>query len=92
MKSQIEYMIDSMKDGKWHTMIEISQKTKLHELKIVILAEFLAAYTFLHLDKAERRARLSEVFTDFLQESEKCECDNQNVSEGYADIKASKLR
>jgi hypothetical protein len=92
LTSQVDNVIDALKDGQWHTMIEISQKTKLHELKIVILAEFLAAYTFLHLDKEERRARLSEGFTVFLQDTEKDEGNAPHMPKGYTDIKASKLR
>ena len=92
MTPQVDDVIECLKDGQWHTMTEISQKTRLHELKLVILTEFLAAYTFLHLDKEERKARLSDVFAAFLHETENCEGTNPVMPNDYADIKASKLR
>lgn len=60
-----------MKDGKWHTLRELSQQTKLQELKLTLLAEFLATYTFLHQDTTGQRVKLSETFTNFLQENDK---------------------
>jgi len=67
MQSQIDKIIELLKDGKWHSIKEISQKSKIHEFKIEILAHFLADYSFLKLNKKEREAKLSEVFAEFLK-------------------------
>lgn len=67
MQLQIDKVVELLKDGKWHTIKEISQKSKLHEFKIEILTDFLANYSFLKLNKKERKAKLSEVFVEFLK-------------------------
>lgn len=67
MQLQIDKVVELLKDGKWHTIKEISQKSKLHEFKIEILTNFLANYSFLKLNKKERKAKLSEVFVEFLK-------------------------
>ena len=67
MQLQIDKVVELLKDGKWHTIKEISQKSKLHEFKIEILTDFLADYSFLKLNKKERKAKLSEVFVEFLK-------------------------
>jgi hypothetical protein len=67
MQPQIDSVIELLKDGKWHTIKEISQKTKLHEFKIEILTQFLADYSFLELKKKEKRAKLTTIFTNFLK-------------------------
>ena len=84
MKSLVRDVIELLKDGKWHTVAEIHRETRLQEVKIGILAEFLAAYSFLQLDREERRAKISKVFAEFLEESDKLEC--------HTDINDSRLR
>jgi len=84
LKSLVHDVIELLKDGRWHTVAEIHRETNLQEVKIGILAEFLAAYSFLHLDREEKRAKLSKVFAEFLKESDKLEF--------HTDINASRLR
>lgn len=81
MHPQIDKIIELLKDGKWHTIKEISQKSKLHEFKIEILADFLARYSFLELNKKERRVKPSQALTAFLEKDS-----------SHAAIRASKLR
>jgi len=67
MLPQIDNIVELLKDGKWHTIKEISKKTNLHEFKIEILTQFLADYSFLEFKKKEKRAKLTTIFTDFLK-------------------------
>ncbi len=67
MQPQIDNLIELLKDGKWHTVEELSQKTKLHEFKLAVLFDFLADYSFLRIDKRDRKAKLSRVFLEFLR-------------------------
>ncbi len=67
MKPKTESIIELLRDGKWHTLEEISRKTRLHEFKIEILTDFLADYSFIEFNKKERRAKSSKAFTDFLK-------------------------
>lgn len=59
--------MELLKDGKWHTLEEMSRKTKLHEFKIELLADFLSDYSFVEFNKKERRAKSSRAFTEFLK-------------------------
>jgi hypothetical protein len=68
MQPQIDKVVELLRDGKWHTIKEISQKSKLHEFKIEILTDFLADYSFLKLNKKENKAKLTKVFTEFLKQ------------------------
>ncbi|MGB9135582.1 MAG: hypothetical protein WCC63_08415 [Candidatus Bathyarchaeia archaeon] len=72
MKPKIESIIELLRDGKWHTLEEISRKTELHEFKIEILTDFLADYSFIEFNKKERRAKSSKAFTDFLKKHRTC--------------------
>ncbi|MDH5448400.1 MAG: hypothetical protein OEX01_05290 [Candidatus Bathyarchaeota archaeon] len=67
MQLQIDKVIELLRDGKWHTIKEISQKSKIHEFKVEIVTDFLADYSFLELNKKGKKAKLSEVFTEFLK-------------------------
>jgi hypothetical protein len=67
VKATTEILIELLKDGKWHTLEEMSRRARLHEFKVQVLAEFLADYSFLELNKKERRARSSKAFETFLK-------------------------
>lgn len=70
MKLEIENVIELLKDGKWHTIKEISQKSKIHEFKIEMITDFLADYSFLELNKEEKKAKLSKMFVEFLKKAQ----------------------
>jgi len=67
MQPKIENAIELLKDGKWHTIDEISQKTRLHKFKIELLADFLADYTFIEFNKKQHKAKSSKTFAAFLK-------------------------
>jgi len=69
MQQQIDNVIELLKDGKWHKIKEISQKSKLNEFKIEILTDFLADYSFLELNKKQKEAKLSKMFVKFLRKT-----------------------
>ena len=69
MQSRIEHVVELLKDGKWHTVEEISQKTSLHEFKIEILTGLLADYSFIEYNKKERKAKSSKIFAEFLKKT-----------------------
>ena len=83
MQSIIDRIVEMFKDGKWHTINELSKMSQIHEFKIEIMTDFLADYSFLEFNKKERKAKSSIAFGKFLKRSEK---------ENYGDINASKLR
>lgn len=71
MHSQIDNIVELLKDGKWHTVKEISRESKIHEFKIEILTNFLAGYSFLELNKKEKKAKSSRVFAEFLKKAQR---------------------
>ena len=83
MRPQIHRVVEFLKDGKWHTIQEISRETRVHEFKIQIIASFLADYSFLSFREKEQEAKLSEVFVEFLEKTQ--------IPESYTDMSASRL-
>jgi len=67
--------MDLLEDGTWHSLTEIGEKSGLHEFKLEILANFLAEYDFMELDKAERKVRLAASIVDFLKNIKHIEKD-----------------
>lgn len=68
-------IFDLLEDGKWHSFTEITDKSGLHEFKLEIIANFLAEYDFVRLDKARRKARLTVSTIDFLKKIKQIEKD-----------------
>ena len=60
-------------------------KSKIQEFKINMLTDFLAEYSFLDTNKKDKKARLAQVFVEFLEE-------NSATIKRYTDNSASKLR
>jgi len=64
---KIDEILDVLKNGKWHDLKEISEKTQLRGLKVELLTEFLAEYDFIELDKKEHKTRLAPPLFNFLR-------------------------
>jgi len=64
---QIDEILDVLKNGKWHDLKEISEKTQLQGLKVELLTNFLAKYDFIKLNKKEHKTRLTSQLLDFLR-------------------------
>jgi len=64
---QIDEILDVLKNGKWHDLKEISEKTQLQGLKVELLTDFLAEYDFIKLNKKEHKTRLTQPLLDFLR-------------------------
>jgi len=63
---EIDEILDVLKNGKWHGLKEISEKTQLQGLKVELLTNFLAEYDFVELNKKEHKTRLTPPLLDFL--------------------------
>jgi len=64
---QIDDILDVLKNGKWHDLKEISEKTQLHGLEVELFTNFLAEYDFIKLNKKEHKTRLTSSLLDFLR-------------------------
>jgi len=68
-------IFDLLEDGKWHSFTEITDKSGLHEFKLEIIANFLAEYDFVRLDKTRRKVMLAVSTIDFLKKIKQIEKD-----------------
>jgi DNA-binding IclR family transcriptional regulator len=64
---QIDEILDVLKNGKWHNLKEISEKTHLQGLKVELLTQFLAEYDFIELNKKEHKTKLTPSLLGFLR-------------------------
>jgi len=47
----MEMILEILKDGKWHLIKEIEEKTKLHEFKLQMIIDFLTNFNFVEIKK-----------------------------------------
>jgi len=75
---QIDEILDVLKNGKWHDIREISEKTHLRERKVEMITGFLAQYHFIELNRKERKTRLTQPLQEFLRRVQELE-DKEKV-------------
>jgi len=63
----IDEFLDSLKNGHWHDLNEILERTRLSRFKFEILTNFLAEYNFIELDRKEQRTRLTPPLMKFVK-------------------------
>ncbi len=63
----IDEILELLKNGDWHGLKEISNKTQLKKFKVELITSFLAEYDFLEFDKKEKRIKLSPQLLHFLE-------------------------
>jgi DNA-binding IclR family transcriptional regulator len=63
----VEEIFDTLKNGKWHDFMEISEKTRWSMVKLKMLTNFLAEYEFIELDERKQRTRLTPSVLIFLK-------------------------
>jgi len=60
-------ILDILKNGEWHWIHEVSEKTQLSVFKLELLTKFLAKYQFIELDKRKQRTRLTTPLANFIR-------------------------
>ena len=63
----IDQILDLLRNGEWHEVREIVDKTRLHEFKVEVIANFLVEYDFLVFNKEEKKIKLSPQLQLFLK-------------------------
>jgi len=58
-----------LKDGRWHTMKELQQKTKLNRKQVQQTVAFLKEYSFIMIDEMEKKIRLEEIVREFITQT-----------------------
>jgi DNA-binding IclR family transcriptional regulator len=62
-------ILELLSDGKWHTLEEIQETTKLTKSSIMRVIQFLEEYGFVVADEEERKIRLDENVRKFLAQT-----------------------
>lgn len=63
----LERILRILQDGQWHDINELAQKTHLTPLKMQVITDFLAKYTFIKLDLENKKMKMSRLFSRFFQ-------------------------
>jgi hypothetical protein len=71
--TEIDKFFEVLKDGKWHSINEITNKTKMKENNLKLVTSFLEEFSFIHVDKEKKKAKLDSPTRKFLQKLEKAE-------------------
>ena len=66
-KQDIDKFLDALKDGKWHTVAEIIDRTRIEEHKMKLLTSFLQKFEFIQVDEKANRMRLDSSTKKFLE-------------------------
>lgn len=69
----IDEILNVLKNGEWHGLVEISEKTGLNGLKVKLVTNFLAEYNFIELDAKEKRTRLTSELLNFIRKIQSVE-------------------
>ncbi len=56
----LDEFIEVLLDGKWHSILEISDKLQLEEGEVRDIASFLSTYGFVKLDRDRTMVRIDE--------------------------------
>jgi predicted transcriptional regulator len=75
--STIDQILQLLKDGKWHDVNEIAEKTALPQSKIKLAFEFLNEYDFAQLKENNESAKLKPSIIEFVEEIQRLETEEQ---------------
>ncbi len=71
--STIDEVLWSFKDGKWHSLTEITEKCSSPQSQVKIAVSFLREYGFIQVNDNERKAKLSPLTLKFIDEIQRVE-------------------
>ncbi len=57
-----------LKDGEWHEIKEIRNRSPLNELRMDVIIRFLEEYSFVTLDEKRQKAKLHPLMINFVEE------------------------
>lgn len=63
----IDEILEALRNGKWHGVKEVAEKTGLHEFKIELISSFLTEYDFVQRDPVRSRLKLTPRLLSFLK-------------------------
>ena len=57
-----------LRNGNWHNLTDIVEKSSIPESKVEITISFLSKYGFIEINKKQRKARLRPLMLEFFDE------------------------
>ncbi len=71
--STIDKILWLLKDGKWHDMKEVTEKTALPKDKAEIAVNFLGDYEFIKLNENTKKVKIQHSMLKFIEETQRLE-------------------
>jgi len=81
--SAIDEILWLLKDGKWHNLREITEKSSLPGSKVKIAVSFLWKYDFIQVDENGRKAKLRPLILKFIDEIQRVEKEETLSHKGF---------
>jgi len=69
----VDQILELLKNGEWHGLNEVAEKTGLQKLKVEVITNFLAEYNFLKLSKQEKKIKMTPELLLFFKKVEELE-------------------
>lgn len=76
--SAVDEILLLLKDGEWHNLNEITEKSILPPSKAELIVTFLAEYNFVELNEDNKQVRLQSLLVEFLEEIQRLEQEESN--------------
>jgi len=76
--SAVDEILLLLKDGEWHNLNEIKEKSTLPPSKAELIVNFLAEYNFVELNEDNKQLRLQSLLVEFLEEIQRLEKEESN--------------
>ncbi len=64
----IDEILMLLRDGNWHDLSQIVEKSSLNELKVEMIVSFLSEYDFIDWNRKGGKARLRPLMLEFMNE------------------------
>ena len=75
--SPIDQTVELLRNGEWHEIEEIANRTKLIKFKLELIVNFLVEYNFIELDDEGEKIRLTPSSLSFLKRIQIVENSNE---------------
>lgn len=81
--SAIDEILWLLKDGKWHNLSEIIEKSSLSKSKVKMAVSFLWEYNFIQVNENGQKAKLSPLVFKFIDEIQRVENEEALSHKGF---------
>jgi DNA-binding IclR family transcriptional regulator len=71
--SPIAQILELLKNGEWHELKGVAEKTQLNESQMGLVMSFLTEYDFIELDAKKKKTRVTSPFFSFLKKIQSIE-------------------